>query len=253
MEAKRQVRPIKLEEVAKHLDMLNQAYAPWGSKVEWDSKYTQPGFKPAENILVVEEDGQWVGGGTAWYRDAIVNGKRVKVYMPGDLFTHPEHGGKGIYSTSMRGLNKLAREKGATLGVTFPSPRGLPYRVLPKYGFYDIYRPRTKIKLINPARLISMLEHEKISILQRFEGSKIRLKTPSETVLFEVKESSLKHVSKIHNVDISIRSDFLTLFRIFARYQEGKWQLMLAAMRAMLSGRLWVTSSPMNILKVLFG
>ena len=253
MESKRQVRLIKPEEVARHLDMLNQAYAPWGSQAEWENKYTQPGFRPTENILVVEEDGKWVGGGTAWYREAIVNGKRVRVYMPGDFFTHPEHRGKGVYSTSHRGLKKLAREKGAALGVTFPSPRGLPYRALPKYGFCDIYRPRTKIKLLNPARLIPMLEHEKIGILQKFEGKRIRLVTPAEVVLFEVKDSSLKRVAEIPKADISIRSDFPTLFRIFARYQEGKRQLVLAAMRAVLSGRLWVATSPANILKVFFG
>ena len=253
MESKRQVRLIKPEEMAKHLDMLNQAYAPWGSQAEWENKYTQPGFRPTENILVVEEDGKWVGGGTAWYRDATVNDRRVRVYMLGDSFTHPEHGGKGIFSTSTRGLNRLAKERGVALGVTFTSPRGLSYRALPKYGFYDIYRPRTKIKLLNPARLIPMLVHEKIGILQKFEGKRIRLVTPAEVVLFEVKDSSLKRVSEIPKADISIRSNFPTLFWIFARYQEGKRQLVLAAMRAVLGGRLWVATSPANILKVFFG
>lgn len=231
--------------------MLNLAFAPWGNRQEWENKYVQPDFKATENIIVVEEDGKWVGGGTAWFRDALVNESKIKIYMPGDLFTHPEHTGKGIYSTSMRALNKLGQEKGAVFGITFPSPLGLPYRALPRYGFCDVFRPKTKIKLLKPEAMLLLLEDEKIGILQKLEGKRIKVITKSEDLLFEVKDSSLRKTTEVRQSDITIKSDLKTLFQIFTSSRRGKRELVFSTVGAILTGRLSVKTSIKNLLKML--
>jgi len=252
-ENKRKVRLITQEEVLRHLEMLNRAYSHWGSQQDWENKYIQPGFKTTENIIVVEENGEWVGGGTAWYRDAVIGKKRVRIYMPGDLFTLPEYSGKGVYSTSMRGLNKMAQENKAVLGITFPAVGGLPYRALPKYGFYDVFHPHTKIKLLRPEKLLPLLEQEKIGILSKFEGKHIRLITPDCQISFVVKDSALKRVDRETKPDITIKADFNTLFGLFVSYRGGRQKFLKSAVGAVLGGRLWVKTSMRNVLKLVFG
>ena len=75
----------------------------------------------------------------------------------------------------MKGLNQLGQENNAVLGVTCPSPPTLAFRALPRYGFCDVFRPQTKIKLLRPEKLLLLLEDEKIGVLQKLEGQRIKL------------------------------------------------------------------------------
>lgn len=252
MEAsQRKTRLIKPEEVNKHLDMLNLAFAPWGSRQEWENKYVQPDFKITENVIVVEEDGKWVGAGTAWFRDALINENKIKIYMPGNLFTHPDHTGKGIYSTAMKALNQLGQENGAVFGITFPSPLALPFRALPGYGFCDVVRPKTKIKLLKPEAMLLLLEDEKIGILQKLEGKRVAVIIKGEKTLFEIKDSSLRKTTELGQVDITIKSELKTLFNIFAGSRQSKSKLVSSTFGAMLRGRLSVRISIKDLARVL--
>jgi len=252
MASNREVRNLKEEEKEEHLDMLNLSYNHWGSKEQWQNKHIQPDFDVTKNIIVVEEGGKWLGGGTAWFRDALIGESRLKIYIPGDLYTLPEHAGKGVYSTAMKGLNQLGQENNAVFGVTCPSPPTLAFQALPRYGFCDVFRPKTKIKLLRPEKLLLLLEDEKIGVLQKLEGKRIKLVTPGEDILFEVKDSALRKTTEVRKPDIIIKSDLQTLFNIFASYQKGKMALVLSAIRAVFRRRLSLRMSLKNLVKVLF-
>ncbi len=252
MTGSRQMRPLKPEEYNAHLAMLNLAFAPWGSQEDWAHKYTQPGFDPARNVLVAEQDGEWIGGGSAWFREALINGKKVPVYLPGDLYTHPEHQGKGVYSMAMKSLNSLGKERGAVLGMTFPSLRAMPYHALTHYGFCDVFQPSTKIKLLRPAGLIELLADERISILHKLEGKHIKLAVDSDVFWLQIKDSALVRIAAVEHPHIFVISDFTTLFRLFAAYRRGKFALVSSAVGALLSGKLRFRSSVVNFFKMVF-
>ena len=66
----RTIRTLRRGEEKEHLRLLNLCYGYWGDEALWRRRYNQPGFDPYSNVIVVEEDGKWVGGGTMWFRRA---------------------------------------------------------------------------------------------------------------------------------------------------------------------------------------
>ena len=248
----RKVRNLRVGEEKKHFEMLNFCFQPWGDEGNWKRRYEQPNFNATENILIVEESNEWIGGGTAWFRDAFLrNNKKTKVYIAGDGYVHPNHRGKGVYSTFMQSLNELARRKKASLGFGFISIYGTPFKALPKYGFVDVFYPSTSILILNPNNFFNFLiaQLKEIPISSKFEELKLKL-TISFSILkrkheitrvFQVRKGSLCEVEgtieDAKNIDLSIKTDVGTLLKIFRYFYRKKRTLFLIVFVNFLSGR----------------
>jgi len=254
----RRVRGLRVGEEKKHFEILNLCFHPWGDWEEWRRRYEQPDFNLTENIVVVEENNEWIGGGTAWFRDAFVQrGKKTKVYIAGDGYVHPNHRGKGVYSTIMQSLNELARKKGASLGFGFISSYETPFTALPKYGFVDVFYPATNILVLNPDRFMVFLTAQMNGILlpKKFEDLKLALtisfnvlrKKHEVTKLFEIKNGRLHEVKgdikNVRNVDFSIKTDIGTLLKVFRHLHFRKKTLFLIAFASFLIGRFRIKCS----------
>ena len=178
------IRTLRRGEETTHFSMLNLCYNPWvGDEDDWRRRYVlHPNFDFTENVLIVEENGEWAGGGTAWFREALLkNNEKIMVYGAGDLYVHPDHRGKGIYSTTMRSLNQLAQKKGAVLGFAFPSIYGLAAIVLNKYGFSDVLCPMTHVLVLKPEKFFQFLISKKAIFPEKFNGIKFKLTVSFET------------------------------------------------------------------------
>lgn len=215
--------------------------------------YEQPDFDPYGNVLVVEENGEWIGGVTAWFRDVFLKqGTKVKVYIAGDGFVHPNHRGKGVYSTFMRSANEIARREGACLGFGFISTFETPFVALPKYGFVDIFYPKTRILALHPEKFLDYLVNQmkKISVPEKFEGIKLEF-VVSFNVLGE--KQKISKISQVRNgllselcemdenrkrFDLSIKTDISTFLKISRHFYLKKKRLFFIAFVALLTGRL---------------
>jgi len=71
MKMQRTVRNLKRGEEKKHFEMLNLCFKLWGSEEKWRRLYLQPGLDATKNVIVVEENKEWIGGATAWFREAF--------------------------------------------------------------------------------------------------------------------------------------------------------------------------------------
>ncbi len=254
----RRVRSLRVGEEKKHFEMLNLCFDSWGDWEEWRRRYEQPDFNLNENVVVVEENNEWMGGGTAWFRDAFVQrDKKTKVYIAGDGYVHPNHRGKGVYSSIMQSLNELARKKGASLGFGFISNYETPFIALPKYGFVDVFYPATKILVLNPDRFMVFLtaQMKEISLPKKFEDLKLKLtisfnvlkKKQEVSKVFEIKNGRLHEVKgdikNVRNVDLSMKTDIGMLLKIFRYLHFRKKTLFLIAFANFLIGRFRIRCS----------
>jgi len=247
------IRKLRKGEEKEHFEMLNLCFSPWGSEKEWKRLYVRyPGFDVTKNVIIVEESGEWAGGGTAWFREAFLkNGDQIKVYEAGDLYVHQNHRGKGIYSTAMRTLNELARKRGAVLGFAFPSIYRIPRIALPKYGFVEVFSPITKVLVLNPESFFQFLfdRVERGYLPARFDSIKFTLTlsfqhlkgkyTVSKT--FEVNKGVIQestNLSSMKNVDLKIETDAYVLLRVSSSLYLGKRTLLHALITALLLRRL---------------
>jgi len=252
-QGKRRVRTLKRGEGTAHFNMLNLCYEPWGSKEEWERRYIlHPDFDVTKNVVIVEENGEWAGGGTAWFRKALLgNNKKIMVYGAGDLYVHPDHRGKGVYSTAMRSLNQLAQKKGAVLGFAFPSIYRLPAVALPKYGFVEVFHPRTHVFALNPNKFFHFLifRAKKAYLPEKFNGIKFKLTvsfdTPNGkhaiTETFQVEKGQIsesKEASDKEHVDLAIKTEIGVFLEIVCDFYLGKRTLIISLLAALLRGRL---------------
>ena len=252
-QGERRIRTLKRGEETAHFDMLNLCYDPWGNKEEWRRRYIlYPDFDIAENVVVVEKNGEWAGGGTAWFREALLkNNKEIMVYGAGDLYVHPDHRGIGLYSTAMRSLNQLAQKKGAVLGFAFPSIYRLPTVALPKYGFVEVFYPRTHVFVLNPEKFFHFLisRAKKAYLPEKFNGIKFKLTvsfdTPngkrSITKTFQVEKGQISESKEVPNkkhVDLAVKTEIGVLLEIVCGFYLGKRALILSLLAALLRGRL---------------
>ena len=265
-ETERNIRTLRHGEERKHLEMLNLCFNPWGSEKDWKKRYVQfPNFDATANVIVVEENGKWAGGGTAWFRDALLsNGKQTMVYTPGDLYTSPDFRGKGTYSTAMTSLNKLARDRGATLGFAFPSIYRIASLALHKYGFTDIFYPKTRIFVVNYEKFIDyILSHVREAYLPRkYNNLKLKLvvsyrsKAISNEVskTFRVVNGQLQELGEVNNesenYDLTVKTRLDTLLKVSSRFYLGKRSFVWAAITALLQRRLGIRFS-MKFLRIL--
>lgn len=259
----RTVRTLIAGEEKKHLDMLNLAYDPWGDQEEWRKKYIQPEFSVDQNVLVVEENGKWAGGGTAWFREALLkDGRKTKVYAAGDLYVHPGHRGKGIYSTAMESLNKMAREKGAVLGFAFPSIFRLPSIALQNYGFVNIIHPKTRICILNPENFFtyivsqlktayfpSRLNDTTIMLTVHFDSPK---KGTSLTRAFRVEKGTISELTETKKTDLKVTVNIDTLLKLSSAFYLGRKSFYPLLVSSIVHGRLRFRFSP-RFLKAFMG
>lgn len=263
---KRNIRNLRIGEEKKHFEMLNLCFDPWGSKEKWKRFYVQPDFDITKNVVVAEENGEWAGGGTAWFREAISEkNSKIKVYLAGDLYVHPKHRGKGIYSAAMRSLNDLAQKGGATLGFAFPSIYTTPSVALPKYGFVNIFYPTTRILVLNPEKFLQYLisQVQEAYLPRKFEGLKFRLivsfSLPQRRCrlcrTFQVKSGRLNELTgaiEETKVDLTIDTDIDMLLRISTCFYLRKKALFPMLFLAFLRRRLKLRFS-MDFLRIVLG
>jgi GNAT superfamily N-acetyltransferase len=265
MKAKREVRTLHLGEEKRHLDILNLCFGNWGDEEKWKKMYVQPGFKVTENVIVVEDDGKWAGGGTCWFRDAFFkNDKEAKMYVAGDLYVHPEHRGKGVYSTAMQSLNEIARKRAAFVGIAFPSISAIPSAALPKYGFHEIFRPSTWIYVFNPEKFLRYLfsEVEKMYVPEKYEGLKLKLQVSFAlpqgkhlvTRMFRIAQGRLHELTdeptEERKFDLTIKTNIETLMRIYSDFYLKKRTLTPSLIWALLTRRVTARFS-LSLLKTI--
>ena len=249
----RTVRNLRRGEEKKHFEMLNLCFKPWGSEEKWRRLYLQPSFGATKNVIIVEENKEWIGGATAWFREASLReNRKVKVYIAGDGYVHPNHRGKGVYSTFMRGLNKLARKKGASLGFGFVSVHGTPFIALPRYGFVDIFHPATKILILNPENFLQFIitQMQNVDFPKNFEGLRLKLLVSfvvpkgkhAISRTFHVKKGKLRElpsrVGDIKNIDLRVKTDINMLLKISSYFYLKKKTLFPILFIAFLRRRL---------------
>jgi len=266
-EAKRKIRNLRPGEEEKHLEMLNLCFDPWGSIEKWKKMYVQPNFDVTKNVVIVEENGEWAGGGTAWFREALTKtSKKIKVYLAGDLYVHPHHRGKGIYSTAMRSLNDLAQKRGAAIGFAFPSIYRTPSIALPKYGFARVFHPTTRILVLNPEKFLQYLIHQaqEAYLPRKFEGLRLKLVVcfnlarRGHKVLrtFQVKKGKLcelaSAVEDTKKFDLTINTDIDILLGISACFYLRQKALFPRLLLAFFRRRLRVRFS-LNFLRSILG
>lgn len=247
------IRTLKRGEGTAHLNMLNLCYDPWGSEDEWRRRYVlHPDFDVTENVVIVEENGEWAGGGTAWFRKALLkNNKKTMVYGAGDLYVHPSQRGRGIYSTAMRSLNQLAQKKGAVLGFAFPSIYRIPAIALPKYGFVKIFHPMTHVFVLNPEKFFQFLvsRAKKAYFPEKFNGIKFKLTVSfnspngrhevTETFMLDKGQiSKLKAVRDEKHMDLTVKTEVGALLRIVSAFYLGRRSLISSLLAALLKRRL---------------
>lgn len=250
----RTVRTLSQGEEKKHFSMLNLAFDAWGNEDQWRKKYIQPCFDVRENVLVVEEGGKWAGGGTAWFREAFLkNGKKVKVYTAGDLYVLPDFRGKGIYSTAMKGLNKLANARGTALAFAFPSIYRLPSVALPKYGFVSVIYPKTRILILNPEKFLLYIirEVKEAYLPAKFDGMSIKLivrfdstqgkRSVSKT--FQVEKGTLTESTETEKIDLKVTMNVALLLKFSSKFYLGKKALFPTILSALVRRQLEVRFS----------
>lgn len=248
----RKVRNLKVGEEKKHLETLQSCFDSWGDWGEWRRRYEQPDFSITENVIVVEENSEWIGGGTAWFRDAFLRkDKRTKVYIAGDGYVHPDHRGRGVYSTIMQSLNELARNKGASLGFGFISIYETPFIALPKYGFIDVFHPETNVLVLNPEKFMFFLtaQMKEITLPNKFENLRLKLtisfnaskRKHEVTKVFKISNGHLHEmqgdIRNVRNIDLSIKTSISTLLKIFRYLHFRKKTLLLLLFANFLIGR----------------
>lgn len=267
IDGKETFRTLRRGEEAPHLNMLNLCYEPWGSEDEWRRRYVlHPDFDITENVVIVEENGEWAGGGTAWLREALLkNDKKITIYGAGDLYVHPDHRGKGIYSTAMRGLNQLAKEKGAILGFAYPSIYRLPAMALPKYGFVEIFYPTTHVRVLNPEKFFQFLisRAKKAFYSEKFNGIKLKITVTFDTPSGkrEITEKFRLESGQIHELgegqekermDLAVKTDVGVLLRMVSGFYLGKRTLVFLVLSNLLKRRLKVRFS-IRVIKLFLG
>jgi GNAT superfamily N-acetyltransferase len=252
------VRALKHGEETAHFNVLNLSFDPWGTEEEWKRRYLlHPDFDVSENVVIVEENGEWAGGGTAWFREALLrSNKTIRVYGAGDLYVHPDHRGKGVYSTAMRSLNQLAQKKGVTLGFAYPAIYRVPSLALPKYGFATILHPMTHVFVLNPEKFFNFLvsRAKKAYFPEKFNGMMFKLrvffKTPDDTReitrLFRIEKGQLLELNGAQTegrADLTVKAEVGTLMQTISAFYLRKRALISTVFPSLLKRRLGVRFS----------
>lgn len=222
--------------------MLNLCYGFWGDEEKYKRFYSQE-FGATNIVLIVEDAGNWIGGATVWFLEAFLKQERkVKVCISGDAYVHPEYRRQGVYSTYVRPACARAmrtQEKGASLGISFTSIYNTPRARLQKYGFIDIFHPKTKILVLNPQRYFDFLikQLKDVEFPEKLEGKTVELTVFLKSFkgqhklseVFQVKNKKLEKVTAsdlikklAQKVDLHISADIETLEKTRRRFHLRK-------------------------------
>ena len=234
------VRNLRSGEEKKHLEMLNLCYGFWGNEEKYKRLYFQEGFEATNNALIVEEAGKWIGGGTVWFLEAFLKEERkVKVCISGDAYVHPKYRGQGVYSTCVRARDRLAQEKGASLGISFTSIYNTPFFGLQKHGFINVFHPATKILVLHPQRYFDFLikQLKDVEFPEKLEGKTVELTVFLKSFkgrhkvseVFQVKNRKLEKITAsdltrkfAQKVDLQISADLGTLEKTLRHFHLRK-------------------------------
>jgi len=244
---KQVIRTLRPGEEMRHLELLNKCFGWWGGVDRWNRKYKEPGFDITRNVFVVEINGEWAGGRTLWFREAVLkNGARVLVSIAGDAYVLPEHRGKGIYSTLVRAFKKISKERGAVFNISFNAPLSVPGKALPKYGFVPLFVP-SAILILNPSRYLNVTLNalEGSLIGREFEGLRLRIMVYSRDGVkisrsFLVKGGSLKSTREEPPYNVCVICSLEAFFRIYEFMVTKNRRLLALLIGDLLLGRLKV-------------
>lgn len=248
---KRRFRNLRVGEEKKHFEMLNFCFNPWGSQEKWRSMYFQEEFDINKNVIVVEENGAWIGGCTMWFREVLLKGdKRVKVQLAGDGYALQGHTGKGVYATSVQNSRERAYKERAALALGFVTVYGGPFVSLLKLGYLDAFLPTTRILVLNPEKFLKYLiaQARYVHFPRKFEGITLRLLVSVNHLKGKFKASKTFQIMNREpcelpnttdkKADLQISTDVETLFKIL-RYQRSKRRkLYLFLVTAFLQGHI---------------
>jgi len=263
----RRTRTLQHGEEKKHFQTLNLCYAPWGDEDEWKRRYLEfPSFDIAKNVLIVEEKGEWAGGVTVWFREAVLsNGKKIKISLPGDGFVLPAFEGKGVFSTSMRAANEISRREGALLSFAFPAVYGHSALALSKYGFMNVLYPTAKVYILKPERFLDdfLSRTRRVVLNERFDDLKVKLMVPLnrnkkrwiERALRiekgEIKEMKRNPDDQI-KYDLTVKADVELIINAASLFYRRKRRLYIILLGSLLRRRLGLRFS-LKFLRVFLG
>jgi hypothetical protein len=120
----------------------------------------------------------------------------------------------------------LARKEGASLGIGFISIFGVPRIALPKYGFVDVFYPRTKVLVLNPEKFLQYVtaKVEDVDFPAKFEGVRIKLTICLDSIkgkfsgsrVFQLRNRKLCQINDVtdEKIDLEVSTDIGTLFDI---------------------------------------
>lgn len=248
----RKVRTLQHGEEKKHFETLNLCYAPWGDEEEWQRRYVKfPDFDITKNVILVTVNGEWAGGVTTWYREAILsNGRRIRVSLPGDGYVLPAFEDKGVFSTSMRAINDVTKKEGAVLSFAFPAVYGHSALALSKYGFMNALYPVAKVYVLNHERFLDdfLTRTRRVILNDRFDNLTVKLMVPVDknrekwaTRVMHIEKGKLKEQKTNPSpakFDLTIKSDMDFLINAASLFYRQKRVLYFVLLRALLRRRL---------------
>jgi len=261
----RKVRNLRSGEEKKHLEMLNLCYEFWGNEERYKRFYSKEA-----HALIAEEEGDWIGGVTAWFLRAFLKQEsEMNVFISGDVYVHPDHRGRGVYGTLRRNVDRLAQERGASLGLAFTSIYNIPFSALQKYGFIEVFQPKTRILVLDPGGYFDFLvgQLKNVVLPQNMEGITVELTASVKSVngtykvsrVFNVENRKLRksNASDValntgQRIDLRISADVETLAKTLQRFHLRERFRLLLLLADIIRGRVRLRFSA-RLLKVLLG
>jgi len=152
---KASIRTLKPGDEANLVDFLNFCYrGAWGDMKWWQWLYPQsPSFNKS-HTFIIESDNKIVGYRGLYFRELIIQGKKVPVVFLGDTATHPGYRGLGLYSKIHQATLRAAKFEGASIALTENGRGSITYNHNRKTGFIEVKRNHTYVKLINCERVL---------------------------------------------------------------------------------------------------
>jgi GNAT superfamily N-acetyltransferase len=101
------------------------------------------------SIALAETDGRVVGIAAVTYYRARVDGREALLPVPGQMATHPDARGQGVFETLARDNERRASDKGAPVEIGFPNDAAHPIW-LKKVGWEDLPPVRLWARPLRP-------------------------------------------------------------------------------------------------------
>jgi hypothetical protein len=216
--------------------------------------------------LVVEEDGEWAGGVTTWFREALLsNGKKIRVSSPGDGYVLPDFMDRGVFSTSMRAVVETTLKEGGVLSLAFVAVYGHSASVLSKYGFMSVLYPVSKVYILKAERFLDdfLARTRRVILDKRFDNLLVKLVVPTAkgskeciTRVIRIEKGKLKEFKPKPGdrikPDLTINSDIELLISTASLFYRRKRSLYFVLLASLLRRRLGLRFS-LKLLRIYLG